>query len=77
MTAHRADAVQATNIRNVPYVAAFQPLFGGSIPFSGTYTDESIQPGAPFTNRRNVSISGVVDGDNINLNIGGSFYVQR
>lgn len=82
----RAEAVQATNVRNVHYVAAYQPLVGGSIPFSGslvlnfnrgivsgTYTDESIQPGAPFANRRNAPVSGGVDGDNIHLNIGGSF----
>ncbi len=82
-----AGAVQTTGVaRNVQYVAAFEPLFNASIPFSGrivlnfnngivsgSYTDMSIQPNAPFTNRVNVPISGGVDGDNIHFTIGGTF----
>jgi hypothetical protein len=82
----RADAVSTSMARNVHYVAAMQTLFGMGLPFSGTlvlnynhgivsgtYTDQSIQPGAPFANRPPVAVSGGVDGDNIHLNIGGSF----
>ncbi len=83
----QANAVQTTGVaRNVHYVAAFQPLFGANIPFSGrivlnfnngivsgSYSDMSIQPNAPFSNRVNVPISGGVDGDNIHFSIGGTF----
>lgn len=83
----QATAIETSGVvRNVHYVAAFQPLFNARIPFSGefvlnynhgiisgTYNDMSIQPAAPFANRTNVSVVGGVDGDNIHLTIGGTF----
>lgn len=61
--------------RNVPYVAAFAPLNSMAQPYSGNmklnfnngtisgwYDDTSIKPGGPLSNRRNVEISGGVDG---------------
>ena len=82
-----ALAIQTNGVaRNVHYVAAFQPLNGGSIPFSaemvlnynngiisGTYNDRSIQPNAPFANRTNVPVAGGVSGDNIHFSIGMTF----
>ena len=87
VTMPQAFAVQTSGVaRNVPYVAAFQPLMSANIPFSarmvlnynngvvsGNYTDMSIQPNAPFANRTNVPISGGVDGDNIHFSIGVAF----
>ncbi len=81
-----AAAITTTGVaKNIHYVVAFQPLYGGNIPFSGTmilnfnngiisgtYTDMSIQPYAPFQNRINVPVAGGVSGDNIHLQIGGT-----
>lgn len=61
--------------RNIPYVAAFAPINSTAQPYSGdmtlnfnhgtisgSYTDTSIKPGGPLHNRRNVAVSGGVDG---------------
>ena len=79
-----ADAVSTKGIaRNVHYVVAFRPFNSMAIPFtgtmiltfndgivSGTYTDDSIKPGGPLANRRNVSVNGGVNGEAIHLTIG-------
>lgn len=88
-TALRSDAISTNaEVRNVPYVVAYQPSIGGNggTPYSGKlilnynhgivsgrYTDESIKPGAPFAQRPNTSVSGGVDGNRIHFTIGGSF----
>jgi hypothetical protein len=72
-----------------PYVAAFEPQFRGAFPFvgtmeltfnngilSGSYRDESIKPGAPFSNGRIAHVAGGVSGNNIHFTIGGSFSVK-
>ncbi len=82
--AGRADAISENAIvRNVPYVIAFKPMYSGTVPFtgvmkltfnngivSGTYTDDSIKPGGPFANRRNVYVSGGISGQRIDFTIG-------
>lgn len=85
----RIEAISTNaEVRNVPYVVAYQPSIGGNgaTPYSGKmtlnydrgivsgrYTDESIKPGAPFAQRPNTSVSGGVNGHRIHFTIGGSF----
>jgi hypothetical protein len=78
-------AINAQSVeRNVPFVAGFTPLNSNQHPFSGnmtlnfnrgiitgSYTDTSSRPGGPLNNRRNVAITGGVDGEgHIHLQIG-------
>jgi len=67
-------AVSVTSVvHDVPYVAAFTPVNTNAQPFSGTmslnydhrvvtgtYTDTSVQAGAPLRNRINLPVSGGV-----------------
>ncbi len=80
----RADAISSKGVvRDVPYVVAFRPINSMSVPFtgtmlltfdngiiSGTYTDDSVKPGGPLANRRNVRVTGGSTESGIHLNIG-------
>lgn len=81
-----AISTQSSTPVTVNYVAAFEPMFRGAFPYTGTmeltfrngivsgrYRDMSIRPGAPFANQITVPISGGVSGQNIHFSVGQGF----